>query len=212
MKLKPTPLKSDTKKTKLYTFAKVLPYILVIGGIIGFICAVVLTYDHNQIAHNPNYVPSCNLNPIIACGQVVKSKQAEAFGFPNPYIGLVAFPMVATIGLALFAGAKFKRWFWLGLEAGTIFGIGFIHWLFFETVYRIHALCPYCMVVWVVTITTFWYTTLYNIQAGHINVPLRMKPVTDFMVRHHLDILVLWFLVIAGLILKHFWYYYGRHL
>lgn len=212
MKLKATSQNPQTKKAKSYTFAKVLPYILVIGGIIGFICAVVLTYDHNQIAHNPHYVPSCNLNPIIACGQVVKSKQAEAFGFPNPYIGLVAFPMITTIGLALFAGAKFKRWFWLGLEAGTIFGVGFIHWLFFETVYRIHALCPYCMVVWVVTITTFWYTTLYNIQAGHIKVPLRMKPVTDFMMRHHLDILVLWFLVIAGLILKHFWYYYGRHL
>ena len=28
----------------------------------------------------------------------------------------------------------------------------FIHWLIFQSLYRIGALCPYCMVVWAVTI------------------------------------------------------------
>jgi len=28
--------------------------------------------------------------------------------------------------------------------------------------------------------------------------------------QHHLDILVLWFIIIIGFILKHFWYYYGK--
>jgi uncharacterized membrane protein len=49
----------------------------------------------------------------------------------------------------LLAGASFKRWFWRGLEIGTIFGLGFVHWLIFQALYRINALCPYCMVVWV---------------------------------------------------------------
>ena len=200
-----------TAKSKSYSFAKVLPYILIIGGVLGLIASSILTYDHNKLAQNAGYIPSCNLNPIIACGSVIKSKQGEAFHFPNPYIGLVAFPVVATTGLALLAGAKFKRWYWLGLEAGTIFGLGFIHWLFFETAYRIHALCPYCIAVWVVTITSFWYVTLYNIQAGNIKVPVSCKGFTDFLIRHHLDILILWFVVIAALILKHFWYYYGHY-
>ncbi|HUD10249.1 MAG TPA: vitamin K epoxide reductase family protein [Candidatus Saccharimonadales bacterium] len=201
--------KAHTSKKK--TFTKVLPYILIIAGVIGLIAAAVLTYDHNKIAQNPNYIPSCNLNPIIACGTVIRSTQAQAFHFPNPYIGLVVFPVLVTVGMTLLAGAKFKRWFWLGLEGGTIFGLGFIHWLFFETVYRIHALCPYCMAVWVVTITTFWYVTLYNLQAGHIKLPPKLLPLQSFLVRHHLDILILWFLVIAALILKHFWYYYGHN-
>jgi uncharacterized membrane protein len=201
----------STPKKSLASFKNVLPYILVIGSILGLISAAVLTYDHNKIAQNPSYVPSCNLNPIIACGSVIKSKQAEAFDFPNPYIGLVAFPMVIVAGVAIFAGGTFKRWFWWCLEAGTIFGLGFIHWLFFETVYRIHALCPYCIVVWITTITMFWYLTLYNLQAGNIVLPKSWKRFTNFLVRHHLDILILWFLIIAGLILKHFWYYYGHY-
>src|SRR5579863_8595135 len=152
-------------------FAKALPYILVIGGIIGFLASAILVYEHNQIAANPNYVPSCNLNPIIACGSVIKSPEAQAFNFPNPYIGIVAFPVLITTGMAIFAGAKFKKWYWLGLETGGLLGIIFIHWLFYQTVYAIHALCPYCMAVWVVVITTFWYVTLYNLQTGTIPLP-----------------------------------------
>jgi uncharacterized membrane protein len=202
-----------TAKKKL-TVDKALPFILIIGGIIGLICAAILTYDHNQIAANSHYVPSCNLNPVIACGSVIKSKQAQAFQFPNPYIGLVAFPMVATVGVTMLAGAKnLRRWFWWLLEAGTVFGLGFVHWLFFESVYRIHALCPYCIVVWIVTITSFWYVTLYNFD--HRILPLPGGKGTAFyswVRRHHFDILILWFLVITALILKHFWYYYGKHL
>lgn len=190
------------------TLAKTLPYILVVGSILGLIASAVLTYDHNKLAANPNYIPSCNLNPIVACGDVIKSKQAEAFRFPNPYIGLIAFPAAMTAGMAIFAGATFKRWFWLLLNAGTLFGVGFIHWLFYETVYRIHALCPYCMVVWVVTITMFWYVTLYNLRQGYIKLPARLKPAGAFVQKHHGDLLLLWFLLITTAILTHFWYYW----
>ncbi|MGH7195451.1 MAG: vitamin K epoxide reductase family protein [Candidatus Saccharimonadales bacterium] len=196
---------------KPLSFAKVLPYILVVGGVLGLIAAGLLTYDDAKIATNPGYIPSCNLNPIIACGNVIKSKQAQAFSFPNPYIGLVVFPMLIAAGATLLAGAKnLKRWFWWLLELGTIFGLGFVHWLFFETVYRIHALCPYCIGVWIITITTFWYLTLYNLQAGHFGLTAKNAKFVKYLARHHLDILILWFIVIAALILQHFWYYYGR--
>ena len=44
------------------------------------------------------------------------------------------------------------RWYWVGLAVGTLLGVVFIHWLIFQSLYRIGALCPYCMVVWAVTI------------------------------------------------------------
>jgi uncharacterized membrane protein len=197
---------------KNLTLQKILPYILLVGGLIGYVSAFVIMFDKVQILKNPAYIPSCNLNPIISCGSVMQSKQATAFGFPNPFIGLGAFPVVAVIGGAMLGGAMFKRWFWLGFNASLLFALGFVHWLFFESVYRIHALCPWCMAVWVVSITSFWYVTLYNIDQKNIKLPKgRAQAVYAWIRRHHLDILVLWLLVIAALILKHFWYYYGRH-
>jgi uncharacterized membrane protein len=197
---------------KIWSLPKVLPFILLIGGIFGYICAFVIMFDKVQILNNPHYIPSCNLNPVISCGSVMQSKQATAFGFPNPFIGLGAFPVVAVIGGAILAGARFKRWFWLGLNAGLVFALGFVHWLFFQSVYRIHALCPWCIGVWIVCITTFWYVTLYNIDNGHLKLPKgKSAQQTYAWIRHHhLVILVVWFIIITALILKHFWYYYGR--
>jgi uncharacterized membrane protein len=196
-----------------WTVKRALPYILLIAGIIGYACAFIIMFDKIRLLNNPHYVPSCDLNPIISCGSVMQSKQANAFGFPNPFIGLGAFPVIAVIGGAILAGAKFKRWFWLGLNAGLVFALGFVHWLFFESVYRIHALCPWCIVVWVVSITSFWYVTLYNIDEKNIRLPKgRSQKAYAWIRRHHLDILVVWLIIIVVLILKHFWYYYGRNI
>lgn len=195
------------------TIHKALPFILIIAGIIGFISASILMYDKIQLAQNSHYVPSCNLNPIIACGNVMQSKQGSAFGFPNPTIGIGAYAIITTIGFAMLAGGRFKRWFWLGLESGLFLAIIFIHWLFFESVYRLHELCPFCMGIWAITITSFWYVTLFNIDEGHIILPKNIQQkVYPWVRKHHLDILILWLLIIATLILVHFWYYYGHYL
>lgn len=198
--------------SKSFTLPNVLPYILIIVGVVGYVCAFIIMFDKVKLADNPNYIPSCNLNPIISCGSVMQSKQAHAFGFPNPFLGLGGFPIIATVGAAMLAGAKFKRWFWLSVNAGLLFAVSFCHWLFFESVYRIHALCPWCMAVWTVSIAGFWYVTLYNIDQGNIRLPAgKTKRFYGWIRRHHLDILIAWLLVIAALILKHFWYYYGRN-
>jgi uncharacterized membrane protein len=197
------------KLFKNWKLERVLPWLLIICGTIGLIAAFIIMVEKIELLKDPHFVPSCNLNPVISCGSVMESKQSNAFGFPNPLIGLMAFPVVITTGVIMLMGVKPKRWYMLGLQAGTLFGLGFVHWLFFESAYRIGALCPYCMAVWVITITIFWYVLMYNLRRGYIKLPAAWQGVNSFLQKHHLDILVLWFLVIAALILKRFWYYYG---
>lgn len=198
---------------KNWSLPKSLPYILIIVGLVGVYCAFILSQDKIELLQHPNANLGCSLDPIIACGNVITSGQAHPFGFPNPFLGLAGFAAVATIGVTLLAGARLKRWFWLLLESGTLFAVGFVHWLFFQSVYRIGSLCIYCMIVWTVTITAFWYVTLYNIDNKNIKLPAgRPQKAYAWVRRHHLDLLIIWFLIIAGLILKHFWYYYGKHL
>jgi uncharacterized membrane protein len=181
---------------------------LLIGGLAGLFSAIVLTLEKIKLLKDPEAVLGCDLNPIIACGSVINTPQAEAFGFPNPIIGIVGFSVVALIGGAILAGAQFKRWFWIGLQLGVLFAVGFVHWLMFQSIFRINALCPYCMVVWAVTIPIFWYTLLYNLKARHISTPSQLKTAVSFASRHHADILLVWYLIIIGVILNHFWYYW----
>ncbi len=193
---------------KSLTLKQTLPYILLIGGIIGIICAGILTVEKIQLLKHPGAQLACDLNPIVACGSVINTWQASAFGFPNPILGLVGFGVVATVGIGMLAGAVYRRWFWLWLQAGLVFAIGFITWLQYQSIFRIDALCPFCMVVWSVTIPIFWYTTLYNLQESHIRTPVRLKKLCRFSRRHHGDILIAWFLIIIAAILQHFWYFW----
>lgn len=189
-----------------------IPIMLIVIGVIGTLAAFIILHDKIHLLQNPNYKPACSINPIISCGSVMQSDQSNAFGFANPIIGLIGFPILIVSGVVLLGGAKLRRWYWLGLNAGMLFGIAFVHWLFYQAVYNIGALCPYCMVVWVITIAGFWYITLYNIQHGHIKIKGAAKKAAGFARKHHLDILVLWYLVITALILHHFWYYFGKNL
>lgn len=198
---------------RTWTVKKTLPYILILGGIVGIYCAFVLSQDKIKLIENPGIHLSCSLNPVVACGTVIKSTQAHAFGFPNPFLGLAGYAAVLTIGVAILAGGKFKRWFWLVIEAGLLFAIGFLAWLLFQSLYSIHGLCPYCLAVDAVTIPMFWYVTLYNIDQRNIKLPKgAAKRAYGWIRRHHLDLLILSYLLIFAWILKHFWYYYGRNL
>ena len=58
-------------------------------------------------------------------------------------------------------------------------------------------------------IPIFWYTLLYNLQQGNIKIPKRFVNFTDFLQRHHADILIVWYLAIIGLIINRFWYYWS---
>lgn len=199
-----------TKKTSKLTLPRILPYILIGAGIVGLISSFVLTYDKMELLKDPNFIPNCNLNPVLSCGSVMHTAQSSAFGFPNPWLGLSAFAVVLTIGVSLLAGATFKRWFWVAFEAGMVLALVFAGWLLFESIYRIGALCPYCLAVDAVLIISFWYLTLHMLQAGYIRLPARVAPAAAFARRHHAEVLVVVFLLVIGLILQHFWYYYGQ--
>ncbi len=178
------------------------------AGLVGFVTAFILLVEKVALLEDPAYVPSCSINPVLSCGSIMRTDQAEAFGFPNPILGVAGFAVVTTVGVALLAGASFRRWFWLGLQAGTTLGLVFVHWLIFQSLYRIDALCPYCMIVWVVTIPLFWYTTLHNLRVGHPPTPARLRQLTRIAADYHGVVLTAWYLVIGGLILERFWDYW----
>lgn len=199
-------------KTQRLTLDKVLPWLLIIGGIIGGLCSLALVYDQIKIWQNPSYQPACSLNPVVSCGNVISSRQGEVFGIPAPFFGLIVFSVLVTVGTALLAGAKLRRWFWQGLALGALGGVAFALWLFWLSMYRIHALCPFCLVVDIVVYTLAWYLLLYVLDKEFIRLPKRLARTGTFARRHHLDILLAWFIALIVLILNHFWYYYGKHL
>lgn len=195
---------SKSKNVRSSKFA----HFLVLTAIVGLVSSFILTIEKIQLLKDPKVQLSCNFNPVVSCGSVITSPQAEAFGFANPLIGLISFAVIITIGVGIIAGAKYKRWFWLGLQAGTIFGVLFAMWLFYQSLYIIKALCPFCIVVWAVVVAQFVYVTRYNIMENNIKVHRAWQGVAKWFTENAWFIVALWYLAIFVAILNKFWYYW----
>lgn len=140
----------------------------------------------------------------------MKKPQASVLGIPNSVFGLIMFGMLFMFSLTLLAGAVVRRWLWAVIELGALAGVIFMHYLFFESAFRLHTICPWCFGVWTVTIPVFWVITIRNLREGVFGYPHKKlgKAVTQCIEEHHVDLLVLWYLIILTILLVKFWYYW----
>ncbi len=158
------PPQSTARPTALAVF-------LIIAGAIGFWGSWELTISKFEVLANPDTQLSCDISVLVACGPNLGSWQGAVFGFPNPLLGIAGFAAPIAVGVSLLAGARFARWFWMLFNLGLLGAFAFVCWLISQSIFVLGTLCPWCMVVWSVTIPLFLAVTLYNLKSGNIPVP-----------------------------------------
>lgn len=87
---------------------RAFPSLLVIGGLLGLLASLMLTYDTLKVGQNAHYIPSCNLNPVLSCGNVINTAGDKILGLPYPYYGIIVFAVILNTGVVMLAGAKLK--------------------------------------------------------------------------------------------------------
>ena len=176
---------------------------ILVAGVIGALASSDLLVEKIEMLKNPNYVPSCSINPVLACGSVINTPQASVFGPPNPLYGVIGFTVVIVTGVLAVADVRLPRWYWVGLTIGTGLAVVFVHWLKYETLYEIGALCPYCMVVWSMTIPLLVVVTTIAVQPQRGNAVLRGLHTWRW------SIVALWYTAVILMILVRFWNYWS---
>ncbi|WP_051433284.1 vitamin K epoxide reductase family protein [Promicromonospora kroppenstedtii] len=142
--------------------------LLVVLGAIGFAASFALAVEKYLKLVDPNHTASCSINLFVDCGAAMSSWQGALLGFPNPYLGVAAFPVVITTGVVLLVGARLPRWYWTSLLVGTVLGQALVFFLMYTSFYVIVALCPYCMVVWTIMWPLLWYQLVRGVQSGDL--------------------------------------------
>lgn len=186
-----------------------LGWLLAVGGAVGFLSAFVLTVERFRLAEDPDYIPSCSLNPVLSCGSVMAEPQAALFGFPNPVLGIAAFAVATTLGLLVLSRTPLPRWIWVGLQVGITAGMVFVVWLVSQSLYSIGALCPYCMVVWTVVIPMFVAVTASNLERGVLPVPAGARGAVAALADYKVLVVALAYLVVVVLAGIRFWDYWS---
>jgi uncharacterized membrane protein len=145
---------------------KIFGVVLVIAGLGGLAAAYNLSVDKVTAVLSPATKLNCSFSILVSCGDNLKSWQGSLLGFPNPLIGLGGFAVTLLIGIAILAGVRYPRWWMIAFNIGVIGAFAFIIFLIYSSVFVIGTLCVWCALVWIVTIPTFWLTTLGNLSDG----------------------------------------------
>lgn len=175
-----------------------LAIFLIVAGALGWWAAFSLTVDKFLLLENPQADLDCNFSLIVQCGANLNSPQGAVFGFPNPLLGLGGFVAPIAVGAALLAGARFDRWFWGLFNLGLAGALAFVIWLISQSVYVLGTLCPWCMLVWSVTIPLFWIVTARNAAEGVFGSAL--VPVGRFLRSWAIPLVVVSYAIIVFLV------------
>lgn len=155
---------------------------MLVSSILSLVASLVLSIDAVKLAASPSGKLSCDINAVLSCGKVAKSWQSELLGFPNAFIGLMTEPVVITVAIAGLGLVAFPRWFMR--VAHVVYGLGLVFalWLLSQSFFVINALCPWCLLVTVSTITVFSTISRVVLLENSWNfVPERQEKIVAFL-------------------------------
>ena len=179
---------------------------MLIGALLSLLAAFVLSVESFEIAKNPNAELSCSINIVLNCATVAKHATSYMFGFPNPFLGLIAEPVVITVAIAGLAGIAFPRRFMFFAQIGYTLGFILAIYLFFTSMFVIGALCPWCLLVTASTTFVWFSITRYNIRENNLYLPKKIQKAAHTFIQKDYDKLVLGVvmaLMIASIFLKY---------
>lgn len=179
--------------------------IMAVFGLTGLGASFVLAVEEFHLLQNPDAVLSCSINLVLNCASVMKTWQASVFGFPNMFLGLIGFPLVLMIASLGLAKVSLPRWFAICMELGIFLATIFAYWLFFNSVYVIQILCPWCLVVTFSMTMLLAASTVYTIRHNTLRIPTpTIKNLKEFVDKGYYQMVVAVWVVamIAVVILK----------
>lgn len=192
-------------------FERLVARVLIICGSIGLFASFMLSIEEFHHLKHPSAALSCDLNPLIGCGSILDTWQGHAIlGIPNQFFGIAACSVLITLGVLVLAKVRLPSWVWQGLQAGMLAAFLTVVWFMYQSLAVLNHLCPYCMVTWASMFVIVWYVTVYNISEKHLPLPQSLKRAGDFVVQHHLDIIITIFvLTILGIIFRFRAFFFG---
>ncbi len=157
---------------------------MLVSSTLSLIASLVLSYDAIKLAATPSGKLACDINAVISCGKVAKSWQSELLGFPNSFIGLMTEPVIMTVAIAGLSLVTFPRTFMRVAHIGYGLGLVFALWLLSQSLFVINAICPWCLLVTISTVTVFSTITHIAIMENIWSLsPERHQKLVDFLDR-----------------------------
>lgn len=119
--------------------------IMAAGGAVGLVASFLQMLEKITLLKNETAELACNLNSVFSCSNVLNAWQSSVFGFPNSLMCIVLFTIFGSVALVGATGGKLTRGLRLGVQALSLFTLGFGLWFLWQSTYIIGSLCIFCI-------------------------------------------------------------------
>ena len=148
--------------------------IMLVASAAALGASFVLAADTLQLARHPENALGCDVNSVVSCSAVAQSWQAEiikigGLSYPNAFFGIAAESVFVTIAVIGMVKVVVPRWFAICTWLGGLAALAYAYWLFSQSMFVIHALCPWCMVL-------MFSTTIQFMALSHATVAVQQLP------------------------------------
>lgn len=130
------------KRTRAWLFGTML-----VASLVALAASFWLSVEEFTLLRHPDAVLTCSINAVLNCASVMQTWQASLLGFPNMFIGLMAFPVFIFLSILGVYNVNLPRWLWQAGTIGAVAAASFAYWLYFSSLYSIGILCPWCLAV-----------------------------------------------------------------
>lgn len=149
--------------------------VLIVTGLAGLLGAFSLSVERIELLLNPEAALSCDLNPFLSCSGAMESAQGRLFGFPNPFLGLMAFPAPIVVGVLTLGRVAMPRWVWTAFSVGVLGGLVFVLWLAQQSIFVLGFVCPWCFLVWMAMYAMAFPLWTWAFGAGALPAPAGLR-------------------------------------
>jgi len=164
--------------------ARVMGIILIVGALVGLLASFVLTHETLEVAKNPTYEPSCNINPLISCSSVMSKPEAKVLGLPFSVFGVLGFGALLVFAVLMATGTKFAAWVWRASIAAVVAGMLAVIYMIWLSMFSFMTICPWCFSMWVVVIAIFWTVLTYIATAQPYKLNKRCKKIANLWAKY----------------------------
>ena len=180
--------------------------IMAIFASVGLLCSLILSIEKLQLLENPDAALSCTVNVFLNCATVMQTPEASLLGFPNAYIGMMAYSVLLTVAVIGLSGVRLPKAFMALLQIGVTVEILFAYWLFFDSVFAIQVLCPLCLAVTFSSTMIFAAITRYNILEDNLYFAPRTQKLLVRAIEKDYDkmLIAAWVVAMIALVLVRF--------
>ncbi|MBT1172421.1 vitamin K epoxide reductase family protein [Bifidobacterium sp. MA2] len=148
--------------------------VMLLASAAALVVSFVLSAETLELARHPGQSLGCDVNSVLSCSAVAQSWQAEivrfaGLSYPNAFFGIAAESVFVTIAVIGLARVKVPTWFAACTWFGGLAAIAYSYWLTTQSLFVIHALCPWCLAL-------MFSTTIQFIALTHATVTVQRLP------------------------------------